>query len=182
MKVMHRLLVVMILDSIPWVMLCLVVLFYAYRVDVCDFGTNQCWNQTSDMKSETLIDPPIDWGSSIDQLIDWWTCSTNSELLDRSADRSSRFLSRTGSCRIDQPIDRGIGRFAPANRELWNRSLDRLAILDRSADRSRILPEHNINLNRSMDRSNSLQSIELSLNRLGSWVSTRKPCNSAPWP
>ena len=150
-----------------------------YRTLVGEFGTKQCWNQGFVAKSETPIDQWIDWEPSIDQWIDWEPGSANSKLLDRSADRSSRILSQTESSGIDRSIDREI---APANRELWNRSLDRLASLDRSADRSRILPEHSSHLNRSIDRSNSLQSIEFNLDWLGSWVLTKWPCNSVPWP
>ena len=89
-------------------------------------------------------------GPSVDQLIDWGVFLANNKLLDRSADRSGRVLSRTESLGIDHWIDQ---QTSVANRELWNRSLDRLIILDRSADRSRIYPVYSSKLNRSVDRS-----------------------------
>ena len=80
---------------------------------------------------------------------------------NRSADRleASQSISRS----IEKFVPRTVGlwidqQIAPANsvvnRRPWDRSLDRLTSLDRSADRSRILPEHSSVLDRSLDRSN----------------------------
>ena len=91
---------------------------------------------------------------------------------NRSADRFESFQSIEGSTGqldsrtvglwIDQLIDPAS---SVANRRLWDRSLDRLASLDRSADRSRILPEHSSVLDRSLDRSNPRPGYSSPLNR-----------------
>ena len=76
-----------------------------FRIVIGDFGTNKCWNQTLGWNQKLRS---ISWsirGSPIDQLIGWASCSVNSRLLDRSADRSSHILSQTEGPGIDHWID-----------------------------------------------------------------------------